>query len=150
MSKQRDEKPRTGASTEPVRTAPQEAAPQKTVPRTDKPPQAPGHLLAFARIIGHRYGVPEWLVLLAAWAGSRYGTATLATHNWTGRRARGTEMHNGQGIAWYNTMLFCIERFGLDCHQLGLDYGDPKACVDALKELYPEITTATITDFTEV
>ena len=112
-------------------------------------PDAPRYVVALSHIPQKRWGVPLWLVHLAAYTGSEYGKKMPGTNNAFGIKAKGTEAKNAEGWAWFGRIQFAYDRFGWICKNLDLDYSKPDKCVAALKSRCPNIDTVPYTHFTE-
>lgn len=118
-------------------------------PTTKTRPELPPIVLGMARAVKAKWGVPEWLTHLASWTGSKFHTATPGTNNAPGIMATGTMQKNAEGWAWFGNIPISYDQFGQVCNSLGLDYSDPKGCVEKLKARCPKIDTVSYTIFTE-
>jgi hypothetical protein len=131
-------------------------APQIEKPEATKTPEAPVQIPPTPPIIQGtskvpiaRWGVPEWLVLLAAWTGSEYGKNAEGVNNLCGILPTGTMPVSKSGYAWFGNPTIGMDQFGQVCHSMGLDYSNPKECVRRLKPRCPKIDTVSYTLFTE-
>ena len=122
--------------------------PEAPKPAAKIPPPT-REVVALAHIPRKRYGVPLWLVYLAAWTGSQYGARARGRNNILGIMARGTEPKTEHGAAWFALAPFAFDRFGAICAGLKLDYSDPEACIAKLKDRCPNIDDVPYTIFKE-
>lgn len=118
-------------------------------PKAADIPAPPRHISAMSHIPRKRWGVPMWLILLAAYTGSEYGAKMPARNNALGIMARGTEKKNEDGEAWFPNLNYAFDRFGWICRNLKLDYSKPEKCVEALKDRCPNIDSVSYKIFME-
>lgn len=135
----------------PPTNTPPAREPAATVPPASEPiPPVPGHVRGLARVVREKFDVPEWLTILAAWTGSKFGTATPAANNYCGVKARGTEPVTPDGFGWYPNIPFSFGKFGEIVRGMALDYTDAAACIRALKARCPNIDATDHNTFMEV
>jgi len=103
------------------------------VEQVEKPPEKPKYpldppginppnwLIALARVVNRRYGVPVWVTYLAAWTGSRYGKEQKGVNNATGYKASGTEKKNSDGYALFGNRRAEFGRLGINYNTLGFE-----------------------------
>ena len=112
----------------------------KASPQAVAIPPVPAFVRAMARVVESKWRVPQWLTILAAWTGSKFGAEMPGTNNAVGMIAAGTMQRNAEGYAWFGKLPFAYDQFGYLCaRKLALDYSDPAACIAALKPRCPNI-----------
>ena len=120
-----------------------------TTPPEAQRPNVPELVTGLARAVRIKWGVPEWLTILASWTGSQFGKTPPHMSNDCAIRATGTMNKNAEGWAWFGNRPLGYDQFGAVCRRLNLDYSNPEACITALSEQCPRIIQTPYTLFKE-